>query len=119
MLMKNKIEELRKNGLKFYLDDFGTGYSNMERIMELPFDIIKFDRSLVLAAGTDERSKKMVSNLANMFSDMEYCVLYEGVEKDSDEDMCKNMSASYLQGFKYSRPKPILDLKDFMSRKAV
>lgn len=46
MLMKEKIEQLRRQGIQFYLDDFGTGYSNMERIMELPFDIIKFDRSL-------------------------------------------------------------------------
>ena len=118
LLMKEKIEELKKNGITFYLDDFGTGYSNMERIMELPFDIIKFDRSLVLASGSDERSKRMVSNLANMFSDMNYFVLYEGVEKDSDEDMCKGMSATYLQGFKYSKPTPIIDLKDYVSRKA-
>ena len=117
MLMKEKIEELKENGLIFYLDDFGTGYSNMERIMELPFDIIKFDRSLVLAAGVDERSKKMVANLANMFSNMDYYVLYEGVERDSDEDMCIDMSAAYLQGFKYSRPTPIVDLKDFISKK--
>ena len=118
LLMKEKIEELKKNGITFYLDDFGTGYSNMERIMELPFDIIKFDRSLVLASGSDERSKRMVSNLANMFSDMNYFVLYEGVEKESDEDMCKGMSATYLQGFKYSKPTPIIDLKDYVSRKA-
>ena len=118
MLMKEKIEELKQNGIKFYLDDFGTGYSNMERIMELPFDIIKFDRSLLLASGADERSKRMVSNLANMFSDMNYYVLYEGVEKDSDEDMCKSMSATYLQGFKYSKPTPIIDLKEYIRRKA-
>ena len=118
ILMKEKIEELKDRGIKFYLDDFGTGYSNMERIMELPFDIIKFDRSLLLASGTDERSKKMVSNLANMFADMNYYVLYEGVEKDSDEDMCKRMSAAYLQGFKYSKPAPIVELKDYISRRS-
>lgn len=118
LLMKEKIEELKQNGITFYLDDFGTGYSNMERIMELPFDIIKFDRSLVLASGSDERSRRMVSNLANMFADMNYFVLYEGVEKDSDEDMCKGMSATYLQGFKYSKPTPIIDLKDYVSKKA-
>ena len=45
-----------------------------------------------------------------MFSEMDYCVLYEGVEEDSDEDMCREMSATYLQGFKYSRPAPIAEL---------
>ena len=116
MLMKQKISELKDQGIKIYLDDFGTGYSSMERIMSLPFDIIKFDRSLVIASGEEDRSKKMVANLANMFSDMDYYVLYEGIEKDEDELMCRNMSASYLQGYKYSKPVPIIELKDFLVR---
>ena len=116
MLMKEKIEELRQQGVQFYLDDFGTGYSNMERIMELPFDIIKFDRSMVIASGTDERSEKIVENLAHMFMDMDYSVLYEGVEDDSDEERCREMSATYLQGYKYSRPVPIEKLRDFLPK---
>ena len=116
MLMKSKIGELRKQGISFYLDDFGTGYSNMERIMELPFDTIKFDRSLVVASGDRERSRRMVSNLASMFSNMSYSVLYEGIEEDADEAMCRRMDATYLQGFKYSRPVPMGDLTRFLSR---
>ena len=116
MLMKEKIEELHRQGIQFYLDDFGTGYSNMERIMELPFDIIKFDRSLVIASGADDRSEKIVENLAHMFRDMDYSVLYEGVEDETDEERCREMSASYLQGYKYSRPVPIEQLRDFLPK---
>lgn len=116
LMMKGKIEELKDRGIKFYLDDFGTGYSNMERIMELPFDIIKFDRSLVLASDADKKSEKMVGSLANMFSELNYSVLYEGVENDGDEKRCINMSASYLQGYKYSRPIPITELDQFFSK---
>ena len=116
LVIKSRINELKEHGIKFYLDDFGTGYSNMERIMELPFDIIKFDRSLVLASGSDNRSEKMVGSLANMFKDLDYSVLYEGVENKNDEEMCINMAASYLQGYKYSRPIPIIDLKNFFSK---
>ena len=115
MIMKRKIEELHHKGIQFYLDDFGTGYSNMERIMELPFDIIKFDRSLVIASGTDKRSEKIVENLAHMFREMDYSVLYEGVEDDADEERCLEMSASYLQGYKYSRPVPLEKLREFLS----
>ena len=116
LVIKSRIDELKEHGIKFYLDDFGTGYSNMERIMELPFDIIKFDRSLVLASGSDNRSEKMVGSLANMFKDLDYSVLYEGVENENDEEMCINMAASYLQGYKYSKPIPIIDLKNFFSK---
>ena len=116
MIMKDKLSELHEQGVQFYLDDFGTGYSNMERIMELPFDIIKFDRSMVTASRTDERSEKIVENLAHMFKDMNYSILYEGVEDDKDESLCRGMSASYLQGFKYSHPVPIKQLREFLPK---
>ena len=119
LVMKAKISELRRKGIKFYLDDFGTGYSNMERIMELPFDIIKFDRSMVLACGTNERSKKIVVSLAGMLSEMNYAVLFEGVESLSDEQMCAGMSASYLQGYRYSKPVPIDRLKNYFEQRSL
>ena len=109
---------LKKDGIKIYLDDFGTGYSNMERIMNLPFDIIKFDRSLVIASQSDERSEEIVGKLAGMFAELHYAVLYEGVEDKDDEKRCINMHASYLQGYKYSRPIPITELKNFFSQNA-
>ena len=118
MVMKSKIEELREQGIKFYLDDFGTGYSNMERIMELPFDIIKFDRSLVIASRAEQRSEKIVKNLAGMFQDMEYSNLYEGVEDEKDEERCREMFATYLQGYKYSRPIPMDQLRDFLAKQS-
>lgn len=48
-----------------------------------------------------------------------YTGQYEGVEKDTDEAMCKDMAANYLQGFKYSKPAPIVDLKEYLSKKAL
>ena len=116
LVMKEKIEKLHSEGIMFYLDDFGTGYSNMERILELPFDIIKFDRSMVIASGLDERSEQIVEKLAKMFADFNYSVLYEGIENSIDENRCLNMAASYLQGYKYSRPLPIDELRNFFNR---
>ncbi|MBR6228640.1 MAG: EAL domain-containing protein [Eubacterium sp.] len=117
-IVKDRVNELRQDGIKFYLDDFGTGYSNFERIMELPFDIIKFDRSLVIACGADVKSEKMVSHLAQMFSAMNYSVLYEGVETEQDEEKCIRMSARYLQGYKYSKPIPIDELVNWFEKTA-
>ena len=88
----------------------------MERIIELPFDIIKFDRSMVIASGVNDRSLSIVKNLARMFSDLEYSVLYEGVEDSKDEDRCVTMAAKYLQGYKYSRPIPVDNLREFFKQ---
>ena len=43
--------------------------------------------------------------------------IYEGVENELDEQMCIKMSASYLQGYKYSRPIPIERLTEFFDKK--
>ena len=113
-IMKSKVLELQKLGIKFYLDDFGTGYSNFERIMEIPFDIIKFDRSMTIECAKNETSFYMVSTFANMFSQLHYAVLFEGIENDMDELNCVRMSAKYLQGYKYSKPIPIEELANFL-----
>lgn len=114
--VKDKMMLLREAGLKFYLDDYGSGYSNLERIMELPLDVIKFDRSLLLLSAKDQNYKYMVDNFANVFSKMDYKVLFEGVETEDDELNCIKMKANYLQGYKYSKPIPIEKLKDFLSQ---
>ena len=114
--MKEKVLELQKLGIKFYLDDFGTGYSNFERIMEIPFDIIKFDRSMLIEYAKSDSSKYMVNTFADMFNRLKYSVLFEGVENDTDEENCVKMNAKYLQGYKYSRPIPIEQLRDFLSK---
>ena len=116
--MKKKVTELQELGIKFYLDDFGTGYSNFERIMEIPFDIIKFDRSMLVESVKNDSSKFMVSTFASMFNDLNYSVLFEGVEDERDERHCVDMHARYLQGYKYSKPIPIEDLRNFLSKEA-
>ncbi len=115
-VMKQRVIELRELGIKFYLDDFGTGYSNFERIMEIPFDIIKFDRSMLIESGRSETGEFMVCTFAGMFRKLNYSVLFEGVEDEHDEQHCIDMQASYLQGYKYSKPIPIGELKEFLKQ---
>ena len=114
VIIKDRIIALKKLGFKFYLDDFGTGYSNFERILGLPIDIIKFDRSLVIFAKGNNESKYMISNFADIFKRLGYDILFEGIEDETDEEMCRKMKADYLQGYKYSKPIPIEELNRFL-----
>ena len=69
-----------------------------------------------MASGNDERYRTMVSNLARMFREVHYSVLYEGIENEDDEKRCIEMSAKYLQGYKYSKPIPIERLTDYFEK---
>lgn len=115
--MKKVITRLSELGIKFYLDDFGTGYSNFERLIGLPIDIIKFDRSLTILSSKNEESQFMVGSFSEIFKKAEYQILFEGVENETDEMRCIDMNAQYLQGYKYSKPIPIDQLKEFLDKK--
>ena len=114
---KKVMNELHGLGMKFYLDDFGTGYSNFERIIDLPIDVIKFDRSLTLLAGKNLESRYLVGSFSEIFKKSEYQVLFEGVENAEDERICQDMQAHFLQGYKYSKPIPMEQLTEFLSPK--
>jgi len=116
-MVKKIMANLHKLGVKFYLDDFGTGYSNFERIIGLPIDIIKFDRSLTIMAGRDEQSRFLVGSFSDIFKKSNYQILFEGVENEKDERICKEMNAMYLQGYKYSKPIPIERLNEYLMKK--
>lgn len=100
--------------IKFYLDDYGTGYSNFERLIKLPFDIVKFDKSLLASLKTSDSSKYLVTNMSKMFKEIGYNILFEGVEDNGDESTCSNLGFDYLQGYKYSKPVAIEEIEKFL-----
>lgn len=115
--LEKVVCQLQELGCKVYLDDFGTGYSNFNRLMGLHMDVLKFDRSFLLEADKNENIKHFILALSDAFKKMNYHVLFEGVETDEQEQFCKSCQADYLQGFKFSKPIPILDLNQYIVKK--
>lgn len=114
-LVLDRVMQFKSLGVCTYLDDFGTGYSNFDRILSLKLDVVKFDRILLLMANKDENSQFILNYFSTAFKKLGYKVLYEGVETDEQETICVNSHADYLQGFKFSKPIPIEELKNFLS----
>ena len=59
----------------------------------------------------------MVGSFSEIFKRANYQILFEGVESETDEIQCKDMNAQYLQGFRYSRPIPMEQLREFLEKK--
>ena len=90
------------NGVERLFSVFGDGTLNVNALSRnniLP---------LLTLPGIDETSAHAILE--------ERDIPANGVENDRDENRCRNMSASYLQGFKYSRPAPIEQLRDFLPK---
>ncbi len=113
---KEKIAALKKAGMTIYLDDYGTGYSNFERVTKLGFDVVKYDRSILMSAQYDGNISDMLRRFAETFKKMDYKILFEGVETNEQAELCSDWGADYLQGFNYSKPIPIKEVRDYFVR---
>ena len=85
------------------------------------YEEFRYDYKIVIGTSIDEISRKneYVSYIRNIHRSMPECSVHRVDAADVDEAMRRNMSAAYLQGYKYSRPAPIIDLKDDLSKKVM
>ena len=104
--LANVFEELKKEGFKLALDDFGTAYSTMEMLRKLPVDYIKIDHSFVreLADEGHEDDYIIVDELVRLSNRLHHGAIIEGVENQSVVERLKDVNASLLQGYHYSKP---------------
>lgn len=99
--MMNKLGDI---GIKFYMDDFGTGYSNLSNMIELPFEYLKIDKSLVHSAEKSEKAYFILTFISQAFIKQDIKILTEGVETENQERIVDTIGASYIQGFRFARP---------------
>lgn len=97
------ISLLSERGITFSLDDYGTGYSSIRRVVTLPLNIVKLDKSLV-----DEMDSPMmwtvIKNTVAMLKHMNKKILVEGVEDKRQLDRFVELECDYIQGYYFSRP---------------
>lgn len=100
------IKKLREYGFKVSVDDFGSGYSSLNQIADIPADIIKIDRVFASKGLYNEKGRKVVKSLIRMLHDIEYSIVFEGIETQEERDLAYEYGCDVIQGFFYSKPMP-------------
>jgi len=109
--------ELKALHCKLALDDFGTGYSSLKHLQALPFDELKVDKSFVSSMTQSRESRKIVAAVVGLGRSLGLITVAEGVETQEQANMLLWLGCDFGQGFLYSRPVPVEDLPDLVSRK--
>ncbi len=112
------LVSLREAGVQLVLDDFGTGYSSLNHLQALPFDGLKVDRSFVLRAMSDARSRNLVRSIASLARGIDMHSTAEGVETLDQRVFLTDVGFDYLQGFLFGRPTPPDQLASWLGRGA-
>lgn len=107
------IRTLAARGLTFSIDDYGTGYSNTARVLELPFNLVKIDKSFVDEMENPDTRTVLADTIA-MMKAIGKSVLIEGVETQEQVDALAAMGADYIQGYFFARPLPEDEFEPFL-----
>jgi len=106
------LKELRAEGVRVAIDDFGTGYSSLSYLQQMPFDVIKIDKSFVDRIGAGDPSDNICRTIISMAHELGKKSIAEGVENREQLDFLKNNECDFVQGFFYSKP---LTKEDFVA----
>ena len=114
------VKALTDRGFQFSLDDYGTGYSNFSYMYDLPFSIIKLDKSILWSAWHpktgrgEENAMVLLDNNIRMMHQMHYKILVEGVETADQKILLEKLGCDLFQGYYFSKPIPGDSFLDFV-----
>ena len=111
--IRSVLEELSTMGVRLAMDDFGTGYSCLGQLADLPFNVIKIDRSLV---GGTPKQRAIVRAISALSEGIGMSVLAEGIE--TEEQLAKALSdgCCLAQGYLFGKALPASDLDEVIKR---
>lgn len=116
-IAKRLLTALAAKGVAIALDDFGTGYSSLSYLHALPFTKLKIDRSFVADIAGNEKSKRLLTNVARLGRDLDLIVVAEGVETEAQLNVVlEHTQVQQVQGYFFSRPLPARDIAELIGR---
>lgn len=115
-VLLNNMQKLIARGVRFSLDDFGTGQSNLNYIVDMPVDIVKFDRDMTTAYFESPKAKYVMDNAINMIHGMNLEIVSEGIETKEQYQTMKELGISYIQGYYFSKPLAEEEFWNFICR---
>lgn len=102
--IREVLGAVRDIGLKVSVDDFGTGYASLQTLIELPYDILKIDRSFVQQMQKDGSGSEVVTAMISLANNLKKTCIVEGIEAEWQWRLLTGMGADELQGFYFHRP---------------
>ncbi len=100
------LGDLRSLGCKIALDDFGTGYSSLHALSELPVDVLKLDRKLVVRL-PGAKATAVLGFVLELAGALGLEVVAEGVETIGQLEALVGLGFTLGQGYLLGRPGPL------------
>ncbi len=113
---RSTLERLKALGVSLSMDDFGTGYSSLAYLHRFPLDVLKIDKSFVMAMRKDSHSSAIVRAILVLAKNLDLEVIAEGIETSAQLAQLMEMGCGYGQGYYFSKPVDREDATIYLAR---
>lgn len=103
---RREIEILQNAGCRIALDDFGAGHASISCLLELAFDVVKFDGCLIRNIERCSRSRGIVLSLIELCHAANTPCVAEHVETIEQFELLRAMGCDFAQGYHFGQPQP-------------
>ncbi len=114
-LTLEQFNHLQAEGISIAIDDFGTGYASLSYIQNFLFDSLKIDRSFIKEIAQNPKNAAIVSAIIRMARQLNFKVVAEGVETQSEFEFLREQGCDLLQGYFISRPLSAEKFTEFLT----
>ena len=108
------MQQMLSHGVNFSLDDFGSGASNLNYILDMPVQFVKFDKEMIQEYFSSDKAKYVVEAAMHMIHGLGLEIVAEGVETEEQYRKMEEIKINYIQGFYFSKPLPEQEFLAFL-----
>ena len=112
------VNQLHQMGFCLSMDDFCTGYSSIAMLQNLPMDVMKIDRQMLLNAEESPRARTILHHIIELGKSLDMKVLTEGIETKQQEELLLSLGCRFGQGFLFAEPMPLEKFAGFLEQHA-
>lgn len=106
--LKELVNGLRNYGISTSVDDFGVGYSSFNLIRDIPWNVIKIDKSFLYDDKHElsAKNRAVLKYIIAIAQEMGMVAICEGVETIEQIRLLKEYGCFMAQGFYFDKPLP-------------
>lgn len=94
------------------IDDFGAGSAPLSHMLNVNFEKVKIDRSIISGCDSDPKKQRFLSWLLGGCHSIDVSVCAEGIETESELAFLKRIRTDMGQGYLWSRSVPVEDFEN-------
>ncbi|MCR5093895.1 MAG: EAL domain-containing protein [Lachnospiraceae bacterium] len=106
--LKHAVSALKTAGIAIAVDDFGVGFSSLNLVQDIPWDVLKVDKTFLPIEDDNVLSRRsiMFRHVVGMAKELGLECVAEGVETAHQVEILRDNNCDIAQGFWFDKPLP-------------